>query len=316
MFVFYCVVPVSVFAQTIDNTAAYRQVNGEGYFRFHYENDFFTATDYYYTQGMCFELAAPWLRNNPLTVLLPHLNNSCATVGIAVEHIGFTPSSIRHNEIIYNDRPFAAYIMLKTFAVYADTLHHNRLSATVSTGVIGPAAFGGGMQKAIHKWLHNIEPLGWNHQIKNDVVLNYELSYEHQLYNNKNRLLVSTLTKAQAGTLMDNVQAGFTVMAGRFISPFEPCATAKKNNFSFHIYAQPLVSAVAYNATMQGGLFNHGSPYTLTQSQLTRIVFQTNFGLVLHYRKLSLEYCQSFLTKEFNTGTYHRWGGIKAGVGF
>ena len=291
-------------------------MSSDSYFRFHYENDFFTATDYYYTQGISFELAAPSLRKNPLTVLLPKLKGSCATYGLTLDHVGFTPSSIRHTEIIYNDRPFAAYIMLKTFLVSTDTLHHRRLSTTLSTGVIGTAAFGEGMQKTIHNWLKNIEPLGWEHQIKNDVVLNYELSYERQLYYYKNIFLFSSLIKIQAGTLMDNVQVGCTIFAGKFNSPFSSCASESENKFKLYCYAQPLVSLVGYNATLQGGLFNRDSPYTIASQHVTRTVFQTNFGLVLGFHKIYLEYCQSFISKEFDTGIIHRWGGIKIGVRF
>lgn len=318
--ILFCWIHLSLFSQTIDNTASYRCMSSGSYFRFHYENDVFTATDYYYTQGINFELAAPSFRRNPLTVLLPKLKGSCATYGLALEHVVYTPTSIRNSEISYNDRPFAAYIMLKTFLVSTDTLHHQRLSTTVSTGVMGTAAFGEDMQKTIHKWLNNKEPLGWEHQVKNDVVLNYELSYERQLYSYKNSFLFSSLIKIQAGTLMDNAQVGCTVIAGKFISPFSSsksdCASESENKLKLYCYAQPLARLVGYNATLQGGLFNRDSPYTIASQQVTRTVFQTNFGLALSFNKIYLEYCQSFSTREFDTGKTHRWGGIKIGVRF
>ena len=142
-----------MYSQTIDNTSTYRSMNSPGYFRFHYENDYFTASDYYYSQGINFELCTPSLKKNPLMVLLPELKNNYNSYGLALEHVVYTPTSIRHTEIIYNDRPFAAYIALKTFLISTDTLNHQRLSSTFSTGVIGKAAFGEGMQKNIHKWL-------------------------------------------------------------------------------------------------------------------------------------------------------------------
>lgn len=287
-----------------------------GYFRLHYENDFFTARDFYYSQGINLEFCSPALLNNPVNLLLPKLKNSCNTFGLALEHAVYTPSSIRNTEILYNDHPFAAYIMLKTYLISIDTLHSQRLSSTFSIGGIGPVASGDAMQKSIHKWLKNIEPLGWEHQIENDVVLNYQLSYELQLYNYKNCFLLSSLVKIQAGTLMDNAQIGCTVISGKFNSPFSSCSVAPRNIFKLYGYAQPLVRLVGYDATMQGGMFNRDSPYTLTSHQLTRTVFQTNFGIVFGFRKVYLEYCQSMLTKEFDTGKFHRWGGIKAGITF
>lgn len=312
----FCGIPISLFSQLVDNTSSFRSMESVGYFRLHYENDFFTASDFYYSQGINLEFSSPELKYNPLNGLLPKLKNNSSTNGLALEHAVFTPSSIRQKEIIQNDRPFAAYLILKTFLISVDTLHHQRLSSTLSIGGLGPVAFGSEMQKSIHKWLKNIEPLGWEHQIENDVVLNYEVSYERQLYQYRNNFLLSSLGKIQVGTLMDHAQVGCTFLFGKFNSPYASSARVPKNSFKFYGYAQPLVGLVGYNATLQGGLFNRKSPYTLTSHQLTRTVFQANLGIVLRYHKVYLEYSQSMLTKEFDTGKFHRWGGIKAGITF
>jgi hypothetical protein len=39
-------------AQKIDNLASFRDIEGANYFRFHYDNDIFFATDADYTQGV------------------------------------------------------------------------------------------------------------------------------------------------------------------------------------------------------------------------------------------------------------------------
>ena len=57
---------------------------------------------------------------------------------------------------------------------------------------------------------------------------------------------------------------------------------------------------------MQGGLFNRSSPYTIAADAINRFSFQADYGLVINYKKIYLEYCQSILTKEFNTGHFHR----------
>jgi hypothetical protein len=85
----------------------------------------------------------------------------------------------------------------------------------------------------------------------------------------------------------------------------------------FHLYAQPMINAVGYDATLQGGLiFNTDSPYTLSAQEIERLTFQFNYGAVLSFRSLYLEYFQTFLTREFETGLQHRWGGIRIGVAF
>ncbi len=84
--------------------------------------------------------------------------------------------------------------------------------------------------------------------------------------------------------------------------------------FSFHGYCQPLVNLVAYDATLQGGVFNKTSPYTIASGDLNRLTFQANMGLVMQAGPVYAEYFYTFLTQEFKTGLSHSWGGLRIGV--
>lgn len=61
-----------------------------------------------------------------------------------------------------------------------DTIQASRISSSFTIGVIGPAAFGD-FQRKLYKVIDSGYPNGWYHQIKNDIVLNYEINYEKQL---------------------------------------------------------------------------------------------------------------------------------------
>ena len=82
-------------AQRIDNLVSFRQIDQPSFSRLHYDNDFFTGTDYYYTQGYMLELVKPALQKNPLTKLLIKARGSQIQYGLAFKHFGFTPTSIR-----------------------------------------------------------------------------------------------------------------------------------------------------------------------------------------------------------------------------
>lgn len=304
------------FAQRIDNTASFRQMSQPDYIRLHYDNDLFTGTDYYYTQGYTVEVVNPALRKNPLARLLLKANGKQAQYGLAFEHLGFTPTSIRSKAILAGDRPFAGVILLKTFSILTDTLRRVRMSSVLSTGMVGPVAFGEQIQTALHRLVNGVEPHGWQHQIQNDVIVNYTLNYEKQLYAYCQTLSVSGLAQAQVGSFADRLQTGLVIMAGRFNSPFGRTATHRRLPIQLYGYAQPIVSLVAYDATLQGGLFNRSSPYVIPADQLARVTFQANIGAVFHYKNLYLEYYQSVLSREFQTGLAHRWGGAKIGVSF
>ena len=302
------------FAQRIDNTASFRQMGQPTYVRFHYDNDLFAATDYYYTQGYSVEIVNPVLRKNPLTRLLLKASGKQTQYGLAFEHFGFTPTSIRSDVILFGDRPFAGCILLKTFSISTDTLRRVRVSSLLSTGMMGPVALGSQIQTALHRLLNGVEPHGWQHQIQNDLIVNYTLSYEKQVYTYRRVLSVSALAHAQAGSFADRLQTGLVIMAGRFDSPFSHTTTGRR--LQLYGYAQPVVSLVAYDATLQGGPFNRSSPYVIPANQLARTTFQANVGAVFHYKNLYLEYYQSVLSREFQTGLAHRWGGAKIGVSF
>ncbi len=308
---YFLLFPLFGWSQKIDNLASFRNNSQNSYFRFHYDNDYFTATDKYYTQGYQFEVVSHSLRKNPLTRLLPQFKNSPTQFGLAFEHYGFTPTSIQSDVILVGDRPFATCILLKTFKMSVDTVHRQRLSAALSIGGVGPIAFGGEMQTAIHRLINGIKPQGWQHQIQNDLALNYELNYEKQLVAYRSLFLVNSNSQIKIGTLQNQFQAGFTVMAGRFQSPFD--GNIKRKRFQLYSYVQPSLGFVGYNTTLQGGPFNHSSPYTIATEDISRVIFQNNFGLILRFKKMEFEYSQSFISKEFKTGTAHAWGGVRIG---
>ena len=241
---------------------------------------------------------------------------------IFVEHDGYTPTSISHDEILYGDRPFAAALMMRTFSSTEDASRHWRITSSLSLGVIGPAAGGKEMQTTIHRWIKDDAPLGWQHQIRNDVIINYEAGIEKNFLQSGKHFLLNGMTRVRAGTLSTQLSSGLVLLFGRLNSAISAVffrasdSHASESSPDLYFYAQPMINLVGYDATLQGGLFNRSSPYTLSSGEIERITFQGNFGVVGHYRSVYLTYSQSILSKEFKTGMNHRWGGVRVGVKF
>jgi lipid A 3-O-deacylase len=299
------------FSQRIDNTASFREIQSDHYFRYYFDNDFFANNDYYYTQGHNFELASPKLLKNPINTLFIKLKNSKKKYGLSLEQVGFTPTSLQSDEILYGDRPFAAAVTLKSFLISTDTIHKSTLSSTLSFGIIGPYSFGKEIQTIIHENIDKQTPLGWQYQIQNDVLLNYEISHEKQLYRLNNLFALNSNAKLRLGTMNTNISGGITTTFGKINSPF--ISLKKQSNFEFYGYWQGLVTAVGYDASLQGGVFNQNSPYVISNQNMERFTFQKNFGIVFKYKTLYLEYYRSWLSKEFKTGGTHSWGGFRIG---
>lgn len=315
-----CLACVIVHAQTIDNMASFRMMNADRYIRLHYENDYFTATDYYYTQGIHLEVVDPSYKKFPLTRLLVRQKEGTNQFGISLEHNGYTPTSIEHNEILYGDHPFAAALMLKTFSMNNHAERRYRITSSLTLGVIGPAAGGYDMQKSIHQWINATVPLGWQNQIQNDVIVNYEIGAEKNLLRSSDIFLLNGFASARIGTLSTKLSSGVVLMLGRMnskiASVFGSTETSgmSTKKLRFHAYLQPMINVVGYDATLQGGLFNRDSPYTLSSGEISRVTLQANYGVVATFNSMYLEYFKTFIRKEFETGLDHRWGGIRVGV--
>ena len=304
----------SSFAQLTDNTSTFRNINNKSYFRFLYDNDYFTKTDEYYTQGFTLEYVHPSLKYFPVSRLLIKARNSDPQYGISINHIVYTPTNTESDAIIYGDRPFAAAISIKTFLTSSDSITGQHISSALSVGVMGPAAQGKEMQTTLHRWLKNELPKGWQNQIQNDVIINYQLNYEKKLFSAGDFFLLNGAAEARIGTLDDKVSGGFNFIAGHFNNPYHPSNNKKK--IQYYVYGQSRIGIVAYDATLQGGLFNRSSAYIISSGDISRVTFQADAGIIVNFRHLYLSYTQSYLTKEFLTSHYHRWGGISIGCSF
>ena len=81
----------------------------ENYVRLSYDNDFFEATDRYYTQGIQLTVIHPIIKYSPLSYALIRLNKNAANYyGLQFEQDCFTPRSIRYDSIPFGERPFAS----------------------------------------------------------------------------------------------------------------------------------------------------------------------------------------------------------------
>ncbi|MGG9963805.1 lipid A deacylase LpxR family protein [Ferruginibacter sp. SUN106] len=299
-------------AQLIDNSSTFRTINHNSYFRFHYDNDFFTKSDEYYSQGITLDFVHPGIKKFPLSKLLWKPYSTTPQYGITFNLFGYTPTSIASDSILYGDRPFNANISVKTFLIQVDPVKQQQISTAFSIGIMGPNALGYQIQDNIHRWLKNPLPHGWQYQTKNDIILNYQLNYEKQLWSAGNHFLLNGTAEARAGTLNDKLSGGFNFMAGSFNKRFTP-VTYKKRKAEYYFYGQSRMNLIGYDASMHGGIFNRKNPYIIPGSDITRVTFEADAGIIVNFKKLYLSYTQSFLTKEFRTGHYHRWGGISVG---
>jgi hypothetical protein len=303
------------FGQRVENTSSYRNIGSERYARLNYENDFFAMSDEYYSQGVNLEFVAPAFQKFLLAKLLYQNKYLPTRTGIALEHQGFTPSDLLTGDVLPNDRPYSSSLMLKTFSIVSNPPTNHRLATQFSLGVIGPWAMGKEIQIAIHEKINPDKvPKGWKNQVHNDIIINYQIDYEHGLWIKRN-FTVTAKGGVSAGTYITRLNSSFTFTGGLFDNPFQFSNTRDKH-FQVYLYAEPQLNLILFDATLQGGVFNDRNPYTLDRDEISRLVFKQNAGLVIKINAFILEYSQTVMTREFKTGSPHSWGSVRVAFSF
>ncbi|MES2133495.1 MAG: lipid A deacylase LpxR family protein [Bacteroidota bacterium] len=290
----------------------------ENYIKLNYDNDFFSATDRYYTQGIQFQVITRYIKYSPFSYALISLGKRAKNYyGINIEQDCFTPKSIRYDTINYLERPFAATVFVSHFLISLDAERKQLLQTQLDLGVIGPCARCEDEQKAIHKALVNIRPLGWEAQIAADYIINYRAGYEKAIIYSRYAELMGNVA-LRAGTLYNDGSLGIHFRAG-LMNPYFNSLGIQKNGgrkFQIYVFFKANARAVGYNATMQGGLFNANSIFTVPSGDISRMVYDGTAGINLVIKRMQLEYSRSYITREFARGVDHGWGRVAIAVGF
>jgi hypothetical protein len=286
----------------------------EKYLSIIFDNDIFSNTDYYYTSGQAIELYHPGLRVLPTSILLPSAGKGSVDLySLGLRQTLYTPIDPDKTDIQHGDRPFSSYLVLGHSRFSNNASRHLRVTSRLDLGVIGPAALGGYVQKSMHE----IEPVGWQNQISNDLAANYMIEIEKGLSLNSSIELLGR-ARGDLGTIHTNVSTGASMRisnaAGYFDACFlRPAEGAGRYRVSYYVMLSADLTGVIYDATLQGGLFSRErSIYTIAHGDISRAVFRSRLSAGVSFRWFHLEAEQVFLTKEFSTGRKHMWSRIKA----
>ncbi len=288
-----------------------------------FDNDLFSNTDRYYTNGVVLGYSAPSLTSWKLNRLMIGLRrNSVIKSAISLHHGMYTPFTTKLPPTLNDDRPYASTLFLRYSQVSEDALSGIRVLTALEAGVIGDAALGRYLQKSVHAGIpSNDEPLGWDTQIRNDVVLNYHLGFHKQVVSTRSAEVYAT-SEAVAGTLHTRGAIGITAIAGRIAPGLTPLPGGANKTVtgksSWHYGAEGgfEMRFIGYDATLQGGFFSKENIYALKPEEIERLVAALHFGLFAGYGKFGLSISQYYLSPEFKAGKQHFWGQIGLKYGY
>jgi len=279
--------------------------------RYHYANDTFTSTDYYFTQGMGLHYVSPALLGSPLAIPLPDLGQgSRREVSLRWRYEGFTPEEIDRTAIQVGDRPFSSYMTLG----HRSQVHAAEGSASLwaewALGYIGPAVGAREFQSEIHRHTGGKDPLGWRNQIRGDPIVQLEVGYAHRLFRHASLVDAFAELELRGGTLFSDATSRLRLRFGLLGAPLGP-----PEELRLYLWGSLEARAVGYNATLEGGVFND-SRYTLAANDVARLVAVAKWGAQLEIGPFGLGFSFAFTSREFRRGRSHAWGQLGLSVFF
>lgn len=279
------------------------------------ENDMFSGTDRYYTNGVKLGFGAP---EGAIKQLLKVPAEAALRIfpGGGEVHFGlfggqnmYTPRDIKVREPQPFDRPWAAWLYL---GGVAQRVQQNKLDTVeIDVGMVGPAALGEPFQTHWHQLIGSPQPQGWGNQIPNEPA--FLVSYlQKRKYGASSGIEFIPHAGATLGTVMTLARAGGIVRAGRNMTGFGPDTIepggamlqnthredegAGRADFEWYSFAGADFRMVGYNIFLDGTLFS-SSPSVDRRTA----VHDLTAGLSLRYKSLRVSLTRILRSEEFTT---------------
>ena len=312
--IFNFIILIPALSQVVSSPSFRNDVSGKS-ISLEFDNDTYYYTDFYYTNGIEFELVLPVFNKTPFLPFFPKVaNHQKNHSGLSLSQKFYTPKNIRDTLIQFNDRPFAATLELTHFMLSLNLESGLNFSGRIRLGVIGPAAGGEAFQTKIHEWNKSPIPNGWDYQIANDIIFNYDFFVNYPIIY-KPTYKFGIIGGARVGTINDDLGCGLNFSFGkdRFTKELLTNETinSRKKRVRFFLNMDTYLKLVLFNATLQGGLFSQNQEYVIGQDEISSLVFSANLEIGVLWQGVLISVEHNFLTKEFENGDSHNYASIK-----
>ena len=260
------------------------------------ENDSYTSinNDGYYTNG--FKIAYKWRKKNADTIVLSRTNQL---------EIGQHIYNARHGllwALSSMDRPITGYL----YGSFQQTNFNKKqdvLRWEISAGTIGKPAFGEEVQNLIHKIVNVSKVTQWKYQLRPGFGINASAIWSPQVVKNSDlkKFDIKPIASATLGNIFTNATIGSAVLLGKFNENirsnfWDNHYGDSKNQKEFFFYFYPAIHVQAYNATVQGSMFNDQTE--IIEGKLNPVLFHGRAGIVYARPKYSLSYVGAYEGKQ------------------
>lgn len=293
-------------------TSKAQSSNYKSEFGFISENDSYLAQgqDRYYTNGLFLKFRTALDQS---TLKNPKLNKVIWEIEAGQKMYNPQTGSILDPDFI--DRPFAAYLYGGGALNFLYNSESN-LKLSIQLGTIGPSAKGKEAQELLHSTFGFYEIKGWQWQVNNEFGINSTIEF-NKLINRleSGKTDFSFNSYINVGNTFAGAGAGILFRTGA-INPLHSSASTQStisNNSSskvekeFFFYAKPELHFIAYDATIQGGMFiNDKGP---TVFDIKPVVFSQQAGAVFSKNRWTADLSVIFKSREIKSSAKpHQYG--------
>jgi hypothetical protein len=295
------------------------------FFRIYTDNDALnfpgTATDWGYTSGIGSDFFyLPAKKKAGLSKGLPRLSGATTIVtrGWRLMQIIIAPKKTNLFVPDKNDYPYSGALFAVHNTHSSNTIKKINLQSEWVAGVMGSPSLAKETHSFFHCLIKDPPPNGWRYQLPVDLLLNYNMKIEKQLAAYKNISLIGG-GEIFFGSMVDGFSLLMQWQFGRnpsyFSGMINQCCSGNKKP-KLIISLRSTVNVVAYNALLEGGLFNRKSPKVNKYSDYgTHLQRQKTGGSIeifslLSFRKASVSFTQKTSSPEFKGYVSHTTGNI------
>lgn len=204
--------------------------------------------------------------------------DSLASLGWRFGQELYTPSDIGlpPSRVGPPDRPYAGWLYAGLFRENAST-SGARTRVGIDFGCLGPCAGGRWTQKNFHELIGQPTPRGWSKQVRNEPGIVIYGEHAPMRWTPLPWLDLTPAVFGRFGNIFTDAGIAATMRAGQLnLLPHRP---------TFHGFVRLDARAVAYNATLQGGVFSDDDPHTVKPK---RAVGEAQLGVTWQAASFSL----------------------------
>ncbi len=283
-------------------------------FELNEDNDFLvffgSGSDRYYSNGT--RLAIRYFKVNKRDRFLDKMMirfkaDSAKRYDWALTQAMFTPENIEKQVLDKGDWPYAGSLYVSHSVYSVNPKKNAGLRSEFYIGVLGPWSFAAETQIWVHTKLNYPIPRGWNWQIDNYPIINYNVSFEPEIYTTKYVDIIGSV-ESNAGSLMNQFRTGVKMRAGSKESYY--AIPTKK--FQYYLFSSFHGGFVLYNAYLEGGFFDRNryteglsNGYRLDRSDISKFYIEGQLGVRVQLKNLGISYTQKYRTRQTkNTGSH------------